>query len=66
MKVLVSDKISEKGLSVLKNIAHVDIKTGLTPDEIKAIISDYDALMVRSQTNVTSDIIEAGKKSRRL
>jgi len=62
MKVLVADKMSEKGLSVLKNVAHVDIKTGLKPDEIKSIIHDYDALMVRSQTTVTADIIEAGKK----
>ena len=62
MKVLVADKISEQGLSVLNNVAHVDIKTGLKSDEIKSIIHDYDALMVRSQTTVTADIIEAGKK----
>ena len=62
LKVLVADKISEKGLGVLKNSAIVDIKTGLKPDEIKSIIGDYDALMVRSQTTVTADIIKAGKK----
>ena len=62
MKVLVADKISEQGLSVLNNVARVDIKTGLKSDEIKSIIHDYDALMVRSQTTVTADIIKAGKK----
>jgi D-3-phosphoglycerate dehydrogenase len=61
-KVLVADKISEEGLAALRGKAQVDIKTGLGTDEIKAIIGDYDALMVRSQTTVTADIIEAGKK----
>ena len=62
MKVLVSDKISEEGLEILRTEAHVDVKAGLKPEEIKAIIGDYNALMVRSQTQVTADIIEAGKK----
>jgi D-3-phosphoglycerate dehydrogenase len=62
MKVLVSDKMSEEGLGILQDVAVVDIKLGMKPDEIKSIIGDYDALMVRSQTNVTADIIKAGKK----
>lgn len=62
MRVLVADKISDKGLGVLRDVAEIDIKTGLKEDEIAAIICDYDAMMVRSQTTVTSKIIEAGKK----
>jgi D-3-phosphoglycerate dehydrogenase len=62
LKVLVSDNISEEGLSVLRSVADVDIRTGLKPEEIRSIIGDYDALIVRSQTTVTTDIIEAGKK----
>ncbi len=61
-KVLVTDEISEEGLEPLRKEAQVDYKVGLKPDEIIAIIGDYDALMVRSQTKVTAPIIEAGKK----
>jgi len=62
MKVLVTDPISEEGISLLRDHAQVDAKVGLKPEEIIAIIGDYEALMVRSQTRVTAEIIEAGKK----
>jgi D-3-phosphoglycerate dehydrogenase len=62
MKVLVTDSISEEGISCLRGCAEIDVKNKLTPDELKAIIGNYEALMVRSQTKVTADIIEAGKK----
>ncbi|MBL7196489.1 MAG: phosphoglycerate dehydrogenase [Candidatus Omnitrophica bacterium] len=60
-KVLVSDKLSEKGLDILKGLKEfkVDVKVGLKPDELKSIIKDYDALIIRSSTKVTKDIIEA-------
>jgi D-3-phosphoglycerate dehydrogenase len=61
-KVLVTDSISEEGLNILRREADVHVKTSLKPDEIISIIGEYDALMVRSQTRVTADIIEAGKK----
>ncbi len=61
-KVLVADKLSEKGLEPLREYAQVDVKTGLKPEELKDIIGDYDALLVRSQTRVTADIIAAGGK----
>jgi len=60
-KVLVTDPISEEGIDILRQEAQVDIKTTLKPEEIIAIIGEYDALMVRSQTKVTAAIIEAGK-----
>lgn len=62
MKVLVTDSISEEGIAVLRDCAQVDIKNKLTPEELKTIIGDYEALMVRSQTKVTAEIIEAGRK----
>ena len=40
----------------------VDVKTGMKPDELKAVIKDYDALIVRSATKVTAEIIEAAAK----
>lgn len=59
--ILVSDKLSDKGLSILKNCKEfkVDVKIDLKPDELKAIIKKYDALIVRSSTKVTKDIIDA-------
>ncbi len=60
-KVLVTDEISEEGIDILRKESKVDIRVGLKPEEIIAIIGDYEALMVRSQTKVTAAIIEAGK-----
>jgi D-3-phosphoglycerate dehydrogenase len=60
MRVLVSDNISQKGIEILKRSGlDVDVKTGLSPEELRGIIGSYDALIVRSATKVTADIIEA-------
>ena len=61
-KVLVSDPIDQAGIDILSQVAQVDIKTNLSPEELVGIISDYDALMIRSGTRVTKEIIEAGKQ----
>ena len=61
-KVLITDTISEEGIDILRKEAQVDIRVGLSEGEITGIIGDYDALMIRSQTTVNADIIEAGKK----
>ena len=60
MKVLVSDSIDQAGIDILKQVAQVDIKTKLTPDELVSVIPDYDAIMIRSGTRVTQAVIEAG------
>jgi len=62
MKVLVTDPLAQEGLAILSEYAQVDVKMGLKPEEIISIIGDYEAMIVRSQTQVTADIIEAGKK----
>ena len=61
-KVLVSDPISDMGIQQLMDAPDVlvDKKTGLSEDELVAIIGQYDALLVRSQTRVTARILEAG------
>src|SRR5512139_3409489 len=60
MKVLVSDNISARGVEILKKAGlDVDVKTGLKPDELKAIIGDYDGLVIRSATKVTADLLDA-------
>ncbi|MFO0724936.1 MAG: hydroxyacid dehydrogenase [Myxococcota bacterium] len=65
-RVLVSDKLSERGLAVLRAAPEIalDIKVGLKPEELRAIIGSYEALAVRSATKVTRDIIEAGSALR--
>lgn len=61
-RILVADPLAKEGVEALKAYADVDVKTGLTKDEIKSIIGEYDAIAVRSETKVTADIIDAGKK----
>ena len=63
MKVLVSDNLSEVGVKIFQETPgiEVDVKTGLTPDELKDIISNYQGLAIRSATKVTADIIEAAE-----
>ncbi|MBF2057394.1 MAG: phosphoglycerate dehydrogenase [Cyanobacterium sp. T60_A2020_053] len=60
-KVLVSDPIDEVGIKILQQVAEVDIKTGLSEDELIAIIPQYDALMIRSGTQVTQKVIESAE-----
>jgi D-3-phosphoglycerate dehydrogenase len=60
-KVLVSDPIEQVGLDILSQVAQVDVKVGLPADELVRIIPDYDALMIRSGTRVTQEVIQAGK-----
>ncbi len=64
IKILVSDQLSEEGLKILKEVKEfqVDVLTELKPEALKEIIKDYDALLVRSATKVTKDIINAADK----
>ena len=59
-KVLVSDPVDQAGLDILSQVATVDVKTKLPLEELISIIPEYDALMIRSGTKVTQDVIEAG------
>ena len=61
MKVLVSDGINKAGIEIFKNQKgiEVDVNTGLSPDELKAIISQYHGIVIRSATKITKDILDA-------
>ncbi|MGD9775809.1 MAG: phosphoglycerate dehydrogenase [Methanosarcina sp.] len=59
MKVLVSDSLSNEGLEILKEHFDIDVCTGLCEDELVEKIKGYDALVIRSGTQVTQRIIEA-------
>lgn len=63
-KVLISDSLSKEAVDILEKEKElkVDVNTKLTPDELKNAIKDYDALLVRSSTKVTKDVINAGNK----
>ncbi|NJO52049.1 MAG: phosphoglycerate dehydrogenase, partial [Leptolyngbyaceae cyanobacterium RM2_2_4] len=61
-KVLVSDPIDQVGIDILSQVAQVDVKVGLPVEELVQIIPDYDALMIRSGTRVTQEVIEAGNQ----
>ena len=59
-RVLITEEIDPAGISVLKTRGlDVDIKIGLTEDELTACIGDYDGLIVRSHTQVTRKVVEA-------
>ena len=59
-RVLVSDHIAEDGMEILRQGTYVDVRIGLSPDELLAAIPEYNALVVRSETRVTGDVIDAG------
>ena len=61
-KVLVSDPIGPEGIALLETGAEVDVKTGMKPDELLETVGGYDALVVRSETKVNREVVEAGKK----
>lgn len=61
MKILVSDSISKEGVERLSKHYEVEVKTGLSKEELLKIIHLYSALIVRSETKVDRDIIYAGK-----
>ena len=59
-KVLVPEKLSPEGLLHLRKSLHVDEKRGISADEIKEVIPQYEALIVRSETQVTEELLRAG------
>lgn len=64
-KILVSDTLSEEGLTILKESGFpVDVKTDLSEEELCKIIGDYECLIIRSGTTVTKKVIDAGKNLR--
>src|SRR5512135_2622351 len=63
-RILIADPIAQDGIDLLKQEADVDVKTGMAPEQLIAVIPDYDALVVRSETRVTADVFAAGKALR--
>ena len=62
-KVLVCDPIHEEGIKKLRQAGfEVDVKLTISHEELIDVVSNYDALIVRSRTKVTKEIIKAGKQ----
>ncbi len=60
MKILVSDKLADEALEILRKEAEVDYFEP-SPEELLNIIEKYDAIIVRSRTKVTAEVIERAK-----
>ncbi|HEY5710698.1 MAG TPA: phosphoglycerate dehydrogenase [Allosphingosinicella sp.] len=59
-KVLISDQMDPKAAEIFRaNGVEVDERPGLTKDELKAILNEYDGLAIRSATKVTADVLDA-------
>ncbi len=61
-KVLIPEKVSPDGLALLSASLDVHERKGLSPEQLLEIIPDYDALIVRSETKVTAQLLNAAKK----
>ncbi len=58
MKVLVPEKLAEPGIELLERDFDVDVRLGLSPEELLEAIGNYDGLIVRSATRVTAEVID--------
>lgn len=61
-RVLVADPIAQDGVAILREVADVDVRTGLPSEELLRAIPEYDALVVRSETKVTAAVLAAASK----
>jgi len=59
VKVLVSDPIHEDGVKILREAGHtVDLRTEITAEELKKVVEGYDAVVLRSRTKLTAEVLE--------
>jgi D-3-phosphoglycerate dehydrogenase len=59
-RILISDSLSEEGIDIFRNTPgiEVDVRTKMAPEELQAAIGEYDALVIRSNTKVTREVID--------
>jgi D-3-phosphoglycerate dehydrogenase len=64
MKVIVTEQLAHEGLLILEKDPRieVDVRLGLSKEELISVIGDYEAIVTRSATKVDRDVLEAGKK----
>ena len=62
-KVLIADKLSPAAVAIFKERGvEIDIKTGMTKEELLKIVDQYDGIAIRSATKITAEVIKAAKK----
>jgi len=61
VRILVADPLAEAGVAALAAQHDVDVKTGLTKDELLEVVGAYDAVVVRSQTFIDADVFAAAR-----
>ncbi len=62
IKILITDRIAQEGIDMLRTQlpeAQIDERIGIKPEQLRAVIGDYTGLIVRSETQVTSDVLAA-------
>ena len=62
--VVVADPVSPEGLDVLRGRSEVQVRTGLSQEELRLAVRDADALLVRSETSVTRAVLEGAERLR--
>lgn len=63
-KILVSDPVAQDGVDALSAEAEVDVRTGMSSQELIEAIGEYEGIVVRSETKVTREVIESGRRLR--
>jgi D-3-phosphoglycerate dehydrogenase len=64
LRILVADPISEEGIDILKDGARVDVRIGLTDEELTNVLPAYDGLIVRSATRVSRATLQKAERLR--
>jgi D-3-phosphoglycerate dehydrogenase len=61
-RVLVADEISKEGITILESALQVVYDPTITPQKLLEVIGEFDALLVRSRSKVTKEVIQSGKR----
>ncbi|HLX41287.1 MAG TPA: phosphoglycerate dehydrogenase [Ktedonobacteraceae bacterium] len=64
-RILIADRIAQEGIEILRTAlpeAQIDVQLGLKPDQLRKIIGNYSALIVRSETQITGDVLRAADR----
>jgi D-3-phosphoglycerate dehydrogenase len=61
-KILLTDGLDEKGQDILRAVAEVDDRNGISAQELLEVIPQYDALIVRGRTKVTEETLRAATR----
>ena len=62
LRILVAEAIAPEGVAALEAVHRVDVRTGLSAEELRSNVADYDALIVRSGVDVDAELIAAGTR----